>query len=246
MSGKSSLEVSRLIAEVHRRPELWDRQHPQHHNRSVLDHHWESVASMLGIIGKAARGKWKNLKDHFRKEYKRCMTSTESDQEMSRWPYFHSMMFIKEQISHTVTNSAYLTDLPYQNIYPEVELKEDVSDEGNPLNCLNIEYDYQNSAEVKSEYSNQDENISDDKHFLLSLLPMLSTLPMDKKLIARIAIETSLLNIAYPDLSTGSENSHAEENGTTQQLSTKTEKRKRMTGDDHHPKKRSVNAKTIC
>jgi len=52
MSGKSSLEVSRLIAEVHRRPELWDRQHPQHHNRSVLDHHWESVASMLGIMGK--------------------------------------------------------------------------------------------------------------------------------------------------------------------------------------------------
>jgi len=52
MSGKSSLEVSRLIAEVHRRPELWDRQHPQHHNRSVLDHQWESVASMLGIIGK--------------------------------------------------------------------------------------------------------------------------------------------------------------------------------------------------
>lgn len=52
MSGKGSLEVSRLIAEVHRRPELWDRQHPQHHNRSVLDHHWESVAAILGITGK--------------------------------------------------------------------------------------------------------------------------------------------------------------------------------------------------
>lgn len=163
------------------------------------------------------------------------MTSMESDQEMSRWPYFHSMMFIKEQISHTVTNSIYLTDLQYQNIYPEVELKEEVSDEENPLNCLNIEYDNQNSVEVKSDYSNQDVNISDDKHFLLSLLPMLSTLPMDKKLIARIAIETSLLNIAYPDLSTA-DNSHAEQKCTTQKLSTKTEKRKRITEDDQHPK----------
>jgi len=169
----------------------------------------------------------------------------ESDQEMSRWPYFHSMMFIKDQISHTVTNSVYLTDLQYQNIYPEAELKEELSDETNPLNCLNIEYDNQNSVEIKSDYSNQDENISDDKHFLLSLLPMLSTLPMDKKLTARIAIETSLLNIAYPDLSTA-DNLPAEQKGTTQKSSTKTEKRKGMAEDECHPTKRSVNANTIC
>lgn len=173
------------------------------------------------------------------------MTSIESDQEMSRWPYFHSMMFIKDQISHTATNSVYLTDLQYQNIYPEVELKEELSDDTNPLNCLNIEYDNQNLVEVKSDYSNQDENISDDKHFLLSLLPMLSTLSMDKKLAARIAIETSLLNIAYPDLSTV-DNSHAEQKGPIQKSPTKTEKRKRITEDECYPKKRSVNAKSIC
>lgn len=245
MSGKSSLEASRLIAEVHRRPELWDRQHPQHHNRSVLDNHWESVASTLGIVGKAARGKWKNLKDHFRKEYKRCMASMESDREMSRWPYFHSMMFIKDQISHNVTNSLYLSDFQCQNIYPEVELKEEMSDEEIPLNCLDVEYDNQNLVEVKSEYSNQDEHISDDKHFLLSLLPMLSTLPMDKKLIARIAIESSLLNIAYPDLSTA-DNSLSEQKDITQKSSTKTEKRKGTTKDERHSKKRFVNAKKIC
>lgn len=50
------MEVSRLIAEVHHRPELWDRQHPQHHNRSVLDHHWDSVADLLGITGKRENG----------------------------------------------------------------------------------------------------------------------------------------------------------------------------------------------
>lgn len=52
MSGKCSLEISRLIAEVHQRPELWDRQHPDHHNRAILDRQWESVASTLGITGK--------------------------------------------------------------------------------------------------------------------------------------------------------------------------------------------------
>jgi len=170
----------------------------------------------------------------------------ESDQEMSRWPYFHCMMFIRDQISHTVTNSVYLSDLQYQNIYPEVELKEEASGEGNPLNCLNIEYDNQNSVEVNSDCSNQDENISDDKYFLLSLLPMLSALPMDKKLKARIAIETSLLNIAYPDLNTA-ENSHAEQIGNIQKSPIKTEKRKRTTKDEQHPnKKRLVNAKKNC
>lgn len=178
------------------------------------------------ISGKAARGKWKNLKDHFRKEYKRCM-SMAGDQEMSKWPYFYSMMFIKDQISHTVSTSTYLSDLQYQNIYPEVEMAEG-SDDDSPLNCLNVEFENQNAVNASSEYSNQDENISDDKHFLLSLLPMFSTLPPDKKLKARIAIETSLLNIAYPDLSTVDQ---VEQNGSTQKSSTKAEKRKRISSN---------------
>lgn len=51
MAGKGSLQVSRLISEVHRRPELWDRQHPQHHNKSVLELQWDTVASMLDMNG---------------------------------------------------------------------------------------------------------------------------------------------------------------------------------------------------
>ncbi|XP_022170711.1 fibroblast growth factor receptor 3-like [Myzus persicae] len=78
------------------------------------------------------------------------------------------------------------------------------------------------SMKVNSEVLNQDENVSDDKHFLLSLLPMLSKLPMDKKLIARIAIETSLQNIAFPDLRTV-ENYHTEPINTTQQFKNLTE-----------------------
>ncbi|CAI6343343.1 unnamed protein product [Macrosiphum euphorbiae] len=72
------------------------------------------------------------------------------------------------------------------------------------------------------EDTNQDENISDDKHFVLSLLPMLSTLPMDKKLKARIAIETLVHNIAFPDLN-AAENTHAEEKNTTEKSSTNTD-----------------------
>jgi len=75
---------------------------------------------------------------------------------------------------------------------------------------------------VTSEVTNQDENISDDKHFVLSLLPMLSTLPMDKKLKARIAIETLVHNIAFPDLNTA-ENVHAEQKNTTEKSSTNTD-----------------------
>ncbi|XP_025422716.1 uncharacterized protein LOC112692304, partial [Sipha flava] len=196
------------------------------------------------FLGKAARGKWKNLKDHFRKEYKRCMTSVDSGKDMSRWPYFSSMMFIKEQILHKTTNPVYLSDIQYQNIYPEVEIGVG-TDEDNPLNCLNSECENLNSAEVNnSTCANQDENISDDKHFLLSLIPMFSVLSPAKKLKARIAIETSLLNIAYPDLS-ASDNSQDEQNGTLHKSSTKAEKRKRMS--EHKPlKKRMINSKRYC
>lgn len=178
-----------------------------------------SLIDSYPVLGKAARGKWKNLKDHFRKEYKRCVSSVNSDQEMSRWPYFYSMMFIREQISHTVTNgSMFLSDFQYPTVCPKTETTEaegeeakekwvsagpndenspnheddDDNDGYRPLNCLHVEYGNWSDA--------QDENFSDDKHFLLSLLPMFSTLAPDKKLKARIAIETSLLNIAYPDL----------------------------------------------
>lgn len=73
-------------------------------------------------------------------------------------------------------------------------------------------------VEGTSENTNQDENISDDKHFVLSLLPMLSTLPMDKKLKTRIAIETLLYNITFPDLNT-SENIHDAQQNTTENSS---------------------------
>lgn len=193
------------------------------------------------ILGKSARGKWKNLKDHFRKEYKRCAT-TDSGQEMSRWPYFKSMMFIKDQILHTVKNSLYLSDFQYQNIYPEVEMGEG-SDENNKFDCLNIEYENQNLAEMRSDYSNQDENISDDKHFLLSLLPMFSTLPLDKKLKARIAIETTLLNLVYPDLNTDDNNSQVDQSPSSQK-STKTESIKRPSEDEHPKKKKRCSTNT--
>lgn len=156
--------------------------------------------------------------------------NTDSDRELSRWPYFQSMMFIKEQILHSVSNPVYSSEVQYQNIYPEVKIDE-LSDEDNPLNCVNAEYDNQNLFEVKSEYSNQNENISDDKHFLLSLLPIFSALSPDKKLRARIAIETSLLNITYPNLGT-STTSQMEQSSPT-----KAEKRKRTSEDDHQKKK---------
>ncbi|VVC24774.1 Hypothetical protein CINCED_3A012973 [Cinara cedri] len=172
------------------------------------------------------------------------------DQDGSRWPYFHSMMFIRDQISHTATvaaNPLYLSGgFQYPpGIYPEVQIggDGDGSDEdncNNPLNCLNIEYDNQNTVQAmnSNEYSNyyQDENISDDKHFLLSLLPIFSTLSPDKKLKARIAIETSLLNIAYPDLNDKSARLQDNQNGddgiAVQKSTAKAEKRKRTPAED--------------
>lgn len=177
--------------------------------------------------------------------------ATESDQDVSRWPYFHSMMFIKDQISHTATTVAanpvyFSANFQYPaGIYPDVVIGGDNggSDEenyNNPLDCLNIEYDNQNTVQMwkSNEYPihHQYDNISDDKHFLLSLLPVFSMLSPEKKLKARIAIETSLLNIAYPDLDDKSPRLQDSRNGddgiTPRKSPTKAEKRNRTSVED--------------
>lgn len=74
------------------------------------------------------------------------------------------------------------------------------NDDGEVLDRVQMEYEKTKNClnGVKPGHPDRDENMSDDEHFLLSVLPMFSALPVDKKLKARIAFETSLLNIAYP------------------------------------------------
>lgn len=134
------------------------------------------------------------------------MANGDYDLETCKWPHFKSMMFIQEQIMYTtcsaVTNPEYLSGVKYENnLISEVKMEvESYDDSGN--NSLNdqtdAEYDYENNyseTDVNFEYSDQNDNMSDDEHFLLSLLPMFSILSPDKNLKARIAIETALLNI---------------------------------------------------
>lgn len=156
----------------------------------------------------------------------------DSGQEVSKWPYFQSMMFIKDQITHSASTSVYMSDMQYQSIYPEIEMTEEPLNEKLSYSSVK-DLSSQNDADVVDAICcNQCENFSDDKHFLLSLLPMFSALSPENKLRARIGIETLLLNIAFPEVSTAKTDDSIQvdnhEGNSTKSPTTKVvEKRKR-------------------
>ena len=47
-----STAMEALIAEVHKRPVLWDHRNKEYHNRQCVDTAWNSVAHKLGIGSK--------------------------------------------------------------------------------------------------------------------------------------------------------------------------------------------------
>ncbi|KAF5274422.1 hypothetical protein FQR65_LT04338 [Abscondita terminalis] len=59
---RCKMDAELLINEVYKRMALWNQTHPDHHNRYIVEKQW--------VIGTAdaAKNKWKNLRDTFRKE----------------------------------------------------------------------------------------------------------------------------------------------------------------------------------
>nr|XP_036220641.1 uncharacterized protein LOC106627975 isoform X2 [Bactrocera oleae] len=43
------MDINMLISEVFARPALWDRKNKNYHNRMLVEHLWESVASEMNL-----------------------------------------------------------------------------------------------------------------------------------------------------------------------------------------------------
>ncbi|KAM7355845.1 uncharacterized protein ACRADG_001789 [Cochliomyia hominivorax] len=98
------MDVPLLIAEIHKRPALWDVVHEEHRDRQSVPKLWLEVAEVVGVDVDQCKRKWKNLRDAYRAEIRRSERRIERDKLMgdydpntnynSKWVYFPLMDFI--------------------------------------------------------------------------------------------------------------------------------------------------------
>ncbi|CAG5056224.1 unnamed protein product [Parnassius apollo] len=97
------INTEEFISAVQHRTAIWQSKHLQHLNRKVINKLWEEIKQLFpGSNDKQLRKKWKNLRDHFRKELKKfppARSGDPGDTLQSTWPYFQQMLFIKDDLT---------------------------------------------------------------------------------------------------------------------------------------------------
>ncbi|XP_076045701.1 uncharacterized protein LOC143027942 [Oratosquilla oratoria] len=98
-----------IISAVFQRREVWDPVDPLHKNVGALRKCWDDISKKLNITEKAAKGKWKNLRDYYRQELRKQSSKRSGagadDVGTSTWPYFRQMSFLKDILNPDSRNS---------------------------------------------------------------------------------------------------------------------------------------------
>ncbi|GAB1859371.1 hypothetical protein CAJAP_00450 [Camponotus japonicus] len=101
-----TMDLQRLISEVHARPAIWDQKNVNYHNRDVILKMWREIARACEVSTDVAKSKWKHLRDNFRNELKKTYRGkcdggggTEHD---SKWVWFKSLFFLRDQMNSRV------------------------------------------------------------------------------------------------------------------------------------------------
>ncbi|XP_029168067.1 uncharacterized protein LOC114938334 [Nylanderia fulva] len=105
-----TMDLQRLISEVHARPAIWDQKNVNYHNRDVILKMWREIARACEVSTDVAKSKWKHLRDNFRNELKKTyrgkcdgVGGTEHD---SKWVWFKSLFFLRDQMNSRVIGCA--------------------------------------------------------------------------------------------------------------------------------------------
>ncbi|GBN38307.1 hypothetical protein AVEN_87173-1 [Araneus ventricosus] len=114
-----------LIALVHSNPELWDVGNMNYPNKSRRLKAWVCIAEKLGVTVEAAKSRWTNLRDLFRRELKKTLRMVKETGDPNahepRWRHFKSMLYLKDQMAKYETANCLQYD---ESLYPQTILGE--------------------------------------------------------------------------------------------------------------------------
>lgn len=100
-----TMDLQRLITEVHARPAIWDQKNVNYHNREVILKMWREIARACEVSTDIAKSKWKHLRDNFRNELKKTYRGKcdgGANEHDSKWVWFKSLFFLREQMNSRV------------------------------------------------------------------------------------------------------------------------------------------------
>ncbi|XP_075429340.1 uncharacterized protein LOC142467478 [Ascaphus truei] len=115
--------IEKFICEMSKREPLWNRQNVRYHDRNLHDKLWREITTTLSISTYSAKGKWKNLRDNYRRELKKIQTPRSGDagasvyENTSSWRFFKMMEFLKDQMMPgTTVSNLKLADKTVSNL----------------------------------------------------------------------------------------------------------------------------------
>ncbi|XP_017789852.1 PREDICTED: uncharacterized protein LOC108572163 [Habropoda laboriosa] len=100
-----TMDLQRLITEVHARPAIWDQKNVNYHNRDVILKMWREIARACEVSTDVAKSKWKHLRDNFRNELKKTYRGKcdgGGNEHDSKWVWFKSLFFLRDQMNSRV------------------------------------------------------------------------------------------------------------------------------------------------
>ncbi|XP_044747560.1 uncharacterized protein LOC123308542 [Coccinella septempunctata] len=177
--------MERLISEVKKRNVLWNRAHPRHKERGMIEREWDAVAKNTGLSSIECRKKWRNLRDQFAKEYKKIpKREYEDSQELSdlyggKWQFFHSLVFLKDNLGQSSTEGNQpILDISENSQMAPIDTKSFLSDD-----TVHV------TQEISNDISSNTTRYTSTKHFR----------PKRRRVLNnnndRIVVETRLLEI---------------------------------------------------
>ncbi|XP_058056569.1 uncharacterized protein LOC131207950 [Anopheles bellator] len=94
------LDIERLIAEVKKRPVLYDKKCSTYRRASVTELAWTGIAEAVNMKVESCKKRWKSLRDNFIKHYRMEMQPNQQQSQAVRrlWPYYERLLFLRDHV----------------------------------------------------------------------------------------------------------------------------------------------------
>ncbi|XP_023938688.1 uncharacterized protein LOC112046311 [Bicyclus anynana] len=191
-----------IVREVQKRPCLWNTEDEYYNNRARVAVAWEEITTILNLPEPLIRAKWKNMRDIFKREMKRCKYNMQGEFEYTgKWRHLKLMWFLHKPRASTPTQS----QQDHSNSTTEPDIKEEVpiivnnrdmeeSDDNiipfEGSNIFSMDFQQQDPLPLKRRKSEDDYDLM----FLKSLVPYFRELDPVRKLRIRNRIQDIILN----------------------------------------------------
>ncbi|XP_063618697.1 uncharacterized protein LOC134791577 [Cydia splendana] len=178
----SDSATMKLIKEVQKHGSIWNPEDENYSDRQHLLVAWDEIAKALDMPEDIIRGKWKILRDFFKREVKR-KNVTSVEEYKGRWRYFNSL--------------GYLLHLSLPRAEEEDERtseKVDVEIEYEPKYAPNSNLEVYLEDPIPEKRFKPNDSEDYDLMFLKSLTPFFKQLEPTRNLVVRSRIQDMLLN----------------------------------------------------